>query len=64
MTAAFLKPFLLPHVVAQMSAVGGLLILAIGIGLLEIKRIRIGNMLPAIFVPLAYQMLRHLFLPG
>jgi len=61
LTASFLKQFLLPHVVSQMSAVGGLLIMAIGIGLLEIKKIKISNMLPAIFIPLAYQMLKHLY---
>ena len=61
LTASFLKQFLLPDVVSQMSAVGGLLIMAIGIGLLEIKKIKISNMLPAIFIPLAYQMLKHLY---
>lgn len=56
-----MKHFLLPEVVSQMSAVGGLLILAIGIGLLEIKKIKIGNMLPAIFIPLIYQVVRHFY---
>lgn len=59
--ASLIKPFLLPEVISQMSAVGGLLITAIGIGLLEIKKIKIGNMLPAIFIPLAYQILKHLY---
>jgi uncharacterized membrane protein YqgA involved in biofilm formation len=59
--ASAIKPFLLPEVVAQMSAVGGLLILAIGIGLLGIKKMKIGNMLPAIFIPLAYQVLKHVY---
>ena len=61
MTASSIKPFLLPEVVSQMSAVGGLLILAIGIGLLEIKKIKIGNMLPAVFIPLAYQGIKMIF---
>lgn len=61
LTASFLKQFLLPDVVSQMSAVGGLLIMAIGIGLLEIKKIKTGNIVPAIFIPLAYQMLKHLY---
>ncbi len=61
LTASFLKQFLLPDVVSQMSAVGGLLIIAIGLGLLEIKKIKIGNMLPAIFIPLVYQVLKHLY---
>jgi uncharacterized membrane protein YqgA involved in biofilm formation len=60
-TASSIKPFLLPEVVSQMSAVGGLLILAIGVGLMEIRKIKIGNMLPAVFIPLIFQMLRHLY---
>ncbi|MFO8085022.1 MAG: DUF554 domain-containing protein [Desulfobacterales bacterium] len=60
-TASSIKQFLLPEVVSQMSAVGGLLILAIGIGLLEIKKLNIGNMLPAIFVPLIFQVLKHFY---
>lgn len=61
LSASAIQPLLLPEVVAQMSAVGGLLILAIGIGLLEIKKLKIGNMLPAIFVPLLYQVAKHLY---
>ncbi len=56
--ASSIKPFLLPEVVSQMSAVGGLLIFAIGLSLLEIKKIKIGNMLPAIFIPLIYQVIK------
>jgi uncharacterized membrane protein YqgA involved in biofilm formation len=36
--------------IAEMTATGGVLMLAIGLGLLEIKQIRTGNLLPAIFV--------------
>lgn len=61
LTASSMKPFLLPEVVAQMSSVGGLLILAIGISLLEIKKVKIGNMLPAVFIPLVYQVLKHFY---
>jgi len=60
LTASSIKPFLLPEVVSQMSAVGGLLIFAIGLSLLEIKKIKIGNMLPAIFVPLVYQVIKNM----
>lgn len=59
-SAGFVKPFLTPAVIVQMSAVGGLLIMAIGFNLLEFKRLKVGNMLPAIFVPLVYVGLRHL----
>ena len=61
LTASSIRHLLLPEVVSQMSAVGGLLILAIGIGLLEVKKIKIGNMLPAIFIPLIYQVVKHFF---
>jgi uncharacterized membrane protein YqgA involved in biofilm formation len=54
LTASLAGRFLTPEVVNEMSAVGGLLILAIGINLLEIRKLKIGNMLPALFVPLLY----------
>jgi len=60
LAAAFVKPYLTPIVVDQMSAVGGLLIMGIGINLLEIQKVRIGNMLPAIFLPLVYYLLQLL----
>ncbi len=60
LSAVIIKPFLIPSVVDQMSAVGGILIMAIGINLLDIKKINVGNMLPAIFMPLAYYMIRQL----
>jgi uncharacterized membrane protein YqgA involved in biofilm formation len=61
LSAGYLKQFLVPEVVDQMSSVGGLLIVAIGLGLLDIKKIKIGNMLPAIFMPLVYTVIKHLF---
>ncbi len=60
LAASILKQFLIPGVVVQMSAVGGLLIMAIGINLLEIKKLQIGNMLPAIFIPLITQVFKQL----
>jgi hypothetical protein len=60
MGASLLKPFLTPEVIAQMSGVGGLLIAAIGINMLKVARIKVGNMLPAIFMPLVAFMLLQL----
>ena len=59
-SASYVQPFLLPQVVDQMAAVGGLLIVGIGIGLLEIRKIHVGNMLPAIFLPLVYMAIKQL----
>lgn len=59
LTASLMKPFLIPSVIDQMSGAGGLLIMAIGVNLLEIRKIKVGNMLPAIFIPLIYYMLKQ-----
>lgn len=45
-----LSPFLTEAVIREMSTVGGTLIMAIGIDLLEIKRLPVGNFMPAIFI--------------
>ncbi len=51
-----LAPVLSSAVVTEMSAVGGVILIGMGINMLEIstKRIKIANMLPAIFLPIAY----------
>lgn len=46
--------FMSPLMINEMSAVGGLLIIALSINMMGIKKIRAGNMLPAIFIPLVY----------
>ncbi len=49
--AGLIKPFLTDIVVLQMSMVGSVLIFAIGINMLGVSKIKVGNLLPAIFVP-------------
>jgi uncharacterized membrane protein YqgA involved in biofilm formation len=58
-TAVFMKSFLVPETIEQMTAVGGLLIMAIGFNMLKITSIRVGNLIPAIFLPLLYFALRQ-----
>jgi len=36
--------------IAEMTATGGVLMLGLGLGLLELKRIRVGNLLPALLI--------------
>ncbi|MBT4088539.1 MAG: DUF554 domain-containing protein [Deltaproteobacteria bacterium] len=62
-TAGLIKPFLVASVISQMSATGGLLILAIGINLLGVVKIRVGNMLPAVFIPFVYYLIQILLSP-
>ena len=59
--AGFIKPWLNDMVISQMSLVGGILIFAIGINLLEIKKINVGNLLPSIFIPVLYYVILGLF---
>ncbi len=49
-----LKSLLTDVMVQEISAVGGVLIMAIGLNLLKIKQIKVGNMLPAIILPFLY----------
>lgn len=52
--AQYIGQFLTDEVVLQMSAVGSLLIIAIGLNMMNLTKIRIANMLPAIFLPILY----------
>ncbi|HNY67850.1 MAG TPA: DUF554 family protein, partial [Bacillota bacterium] len=47
------KGFLSDAVMTEMGAVGGLLIVGIGLNTLDVKKVHVGNMLPAIFVAAA-----------
>lgn len=40
--------------ITELSAVGGLLIMTIGTNILKVTKIKVGNMLPAVFIPVVY----------
>jgi uncharacterized membrane protein YqgA involved in biofilm formation len=46
--AGTLSPIATPDFISQLSGIGGVMVFAIGINLLEIKKIRVADMLPAI----------------
>lgn len=54
MLASLMQSLLSDVLVNEMTAVGGVIIMGIGLNFLEIKRIKVGNMLPAIFLPIIY----------
>lgn len=58
--ASFLQGLLTKAVVDDMTAVGGVLIFAISLNMLEIKNIKVGNLLPTIFIPIFYQILLNI----
>lgn len=52
--ASAVKGLLTPAMITEISAVGGILIIAIALNILNLKKIKIGNMLPAIIIPVIY----------
>jgi uncharacterized membrane protein YqgA involved in biofilm formation len=59
--AGWLNQFLSPEIILEMSSVGGLLIAAIGFNILGMVKIRVGNLLPAIFLPILLIQIINLF---
>lgn len=59
--AGWAGPYLPQEVIVEMSAVGGALIVGIAINMLGLGRekIQVGNMLPAMFLPLVYFPISH-----
>jgi len=54
--AIYVGPFLSQAMINEMSAVGGLLIIGLAINMLGLAKdkLRVGNMLPAVFLPVVY----------
>lgn len=60
--AGWLEPLLTSQIITEMGAVGGLLICGIGLNMIyDDKHIPVGNMLPAIFLPMLYLPIVGLF---
>lgn len=58
--ASILKDVFTEQLIVELSAVGGIMIIAIGLNILQLKKIKIGNMLPALFVPIIYFFIKNL----
>lgn len=52
LAAGLIEPFLTSHMIAEMNCVGSLLIVAIGLNLMGVTKIKVANHLPAIVVAL------------
>ncbi len=60
-SASYLAPFMTEGVIAQISKSGGLIILALGLNLTGITKIKVANLLPAlVFSPCFYYLFTHL----
>lgn len=52
LAASLLQPLLVESVIAEMTCVGSLLIIALGLNMLNLTKIKVMNMVPAIFIPI------------
>jgi uncharacterized membrane protein YqgA involved in biofilm formation len=51
--AGFLGDFFTPAIIASIDLVGGVMLIALGLEILGIKKLRVGNMLPALVIAIA-----------
>lgn len=58
--ATWLSPFMTEALMVEISAIGGVLIMGIGINMLKIKKIRTGDLLPALSGPVIYFLINGL----
>ncbi|MCL2702157.1 MAG: DUF554 domain-containing protein [Defluviitaleaceae bacterium] len=61
LAAGLVSPYITQDMLAQISVTGGVLVLAIGLNLLNVTKIKLANFLPAIFVPVVYYAIYGLF---
>lgn len=54
MCAVWLQPYITTDMLREVGIVGGILLTMIGLNLLKITKIKVGNMLPAVIVPVIY----------
>lgn len=54
LSAQFISPFITPIILGEVSIIGGILIFSTGINILELKKIKTLNLLPALIIPILY----------
>lgn len=59
--AHLVGPLLSNELISQMSCVGSILIFALGLNMLFAQKIKVGNLLPAVFLPLVFALIKHFF---
>lgn len=58
--AVWIAPFMSDRLITNLSGVGSVLIFAVGLNLLFPKKIRVGNLLPALLIPVVYEGILYL----
>ena len=58
--ATFVEPFLSERLISNISFIGSILILGIGVNMIFGKKIKVGNLLPAVLIPIIYEIIINL----
>lgn len=58
--AQWLRPLLSGEVLLEIGIIGGVMITAIGLNMLKLTQIKVGNLLPALLIPIIYVTVRGL----
>ena len=61
-SAYFFGKFIPDITLKQVSIVGNILVIGIGLSLMEIKKIKVADMIPAIFIPIVYYFVSLIFI--
>lgn len=60
--ATSLKTVLVSNVIADMTSIGSLIIIGLSLNMLKVTKIKVANLLPAVFIPIIYQLLNSYFI--
>lgn len=59
--ASILYPILSVEIIACVSTIGNMFLIAVGLNMLNVTKIKVANFLPAIFIPVFYGIIQFLF---
>lgn len=60
MSASYIAPYVTPELLGEISIIGGILLLATGLNILKITKIKSLNLLPALIVPILFFIIKLL----
>ncbi len=58
--ASVIEPYLNENLILNISFIGSILILGIGINMIFGKKIKVGNLLPAVLIPILYEVIKNI----
>jgi uncharacterized membrane protein YqgA involved in biofilm formation len=52
--AKYIQPYMTEDMIREISIIGGMLIFALGLNMMELKKIKVANLLPALLIPVIF----------